>query len=93
MKTTYTYKLYQFENGLGEIVYQAKERGFLGLWFWIYARWPFNEFHQQWKTHEAALKALRERAELHFAEHQESRQAEQRAKLKLIIIEPVKIDL
>ncbi len=93
MKTTYTYKLYQFENGLGQRVWQAKERGFLGLWFWICARWPFNEFREEWKTREAALKALRERAEADFQEHKRSREGEQRAKLKLIVIEPVKIDL
>ncbi len=94
MKTTYIYKLYQFENGLGETVWQAKEPSwFFGAYDWVRGEWPWNETACQWASREDAVNWLRDYSQRKLNEASADQTAEQRNRLKLVVIEPVKIEL
>lgn len=88
---TFTYRLYQFENALGEAVWQAKEPLFLGLWTWLRYGWMHEGAVRQWDTREAALKWLREHSQKQLDKVNASVRAGKRGQLKLVVIEPVEI--
>lgn len=93
MTTTYTYRLYQFENGLGETVWQAKKPLVFGIWVWLRHEWIYEGVPRQWDNREEVLKWLREHSQKQLDKWNARWRSYLRSKLKLVVIEPVKIDL
>ncbi len=89
---TLTYKLYTYENGLGQPVFKAQYKGGLWqLWRWTWIENPIEWLHGalEWDTREQAMAGIRRHAENRRADEQLKRLAAKREKLKLIVVEEV----
>jgi hypothetical protein len=86
---TFKYRIYQFENGLGETVYRAKRVGaFMGLRPWVNVfHWRDNGYRwiEKWETREEVEDAILADAE----ERRRHIRYGQARKLRLIITEDI----
>lgn len=83
------FKLYQYTNGLGETVFQAKEYFGLGLWCWIEN--PLDTDPRQWRTRDGIMRFLRELADDKRASWLAAGNAKLASKLTLVIQEDVEL--
>jgi hypothetical protein len=88
---TFKYRIYQFENGLGETLFRVKRpHGIMSLWMyeWVIVS-PLYDVPREWPSREKALAWIHEDAEKRREAIAESDLAAKRAKLRLIIREDV----
>lgn len=96
---TYTYRIYQYINGLDETFYRVKRKGAFGLFRWWGHRRRDSEdlfglfqdpfIHFEWDTREEALSDMTSDANWRRREDRTKEENAKRAALTVVIIEDV----
>lgn len=90
---TYKYKLYRFENGIGETIFKAKYKSILGFWRWI-TKTQYQYDHSWtevcvWWARDHATDQIKTHAETRRRIAADKQQSKLKNTMKLVIIEEI----
>ena len=85
------FKIYQYTNGLGETVFQAKYYFILGLWCWFEIGICGDDSARQWSTREKLMEFLVLKADERRAELFANGRQKLANKLTLVVVEEVEV--